>query len=116
MKKILLFTFICILFTGCDKKEKFECTKRSDEDKVTIKILFEIKNETLDNSIATMTYDEEETAKSMCEVFTAAYTKDNVKCENNAVTVQNYQQFLNENYLGKDKLKEYYEEREYSCN
>ena len=116
MKKIILALFTCVLLTGCDKTEKLSCTETSVNDNVTTKIDFVIKNDNVSEATAIMDYANENDAKSMCDVFTQAYTNDNVVCENTKITINHYQDLIDEQFTSKSEIKEYYEERNFSCN
>lgn len=113
MKKILSILVMILLVSGC--VNKIECSKEEESDgvKVISKVSIKLKDDFANDINLTLKYDNEDVAKSMCEVFNK---DENVKCSSKEIEFNNYQNNISDSLLTKEEVISYFELNGYKCN
>lgn len=102
MKKLFTFALLglsMVMLTGCGKNQ-ITCTGSEEQDgqKIELKVTATPKDGKVTEAEATMTFENEDTAKQMCALFEMAngFAEDrkkiDIKCDGKSLTVGNYLQ------------------------
>ena len=119
MKNIIILSILLLVVTGCKKNEDFICsiTNKSGDQEYTTKIEVDVQNGKVMNATAYMTLNSDEFAQNMCDLLGVTSDADgNLECNGRNITIKNYHKSLSSETLTKEKLIEYLEKQNYSCN
>jgi uncharacterized lipoprotein NlpE involved in copper resistance len=125
-KSIILLFVVIILITGCTKTEEEEEVKNltctyydtREGNKYNTEVKIDLDNNIVTNATATITYDDEELASQMCEIYKIAGDID-LTCNSKVITMNDYQKSiatsLGKDELTKDDIVKYFEDQSYDC-
>lgn len=122
MKKLFGLSLISLLvLTGCGSSNSLTCTGSAEENgqKVEMELKADFdKDDKLESVKATMTFDDEETAKQMCSLFELANgaaeddQKIDYECSGKKVTIKGYEKMLEMEGTTKEEFKKEMESEE----
>ena len=123
MKKIIILTLAIVLLSGCGpkkeaKKETLNCffqnTSEGSEFKTDIAV--NVENDIVKYAKATMTYEDKNLAKTMCDIFKKSDdASDDLKCGDNFIIIDNYHKSISSEELSKTDFLKYMESQQFIC-
>ena len=127
-KTIIIFVLLLILVSGCGKKEEKSNTSKDEYiichlenmnkgvESIT-EVRANIKENKLKDAKAIITYETEEFANTMCDIFSKAEDSEgNLKCEDKTINIDNYHKSINnEKELTKEEFLTYMENQNFIC-
>ena len=117
--KILLLSVMFVFMTGCGKEETLTCTSENTTQGAEFKSVvdIEIKKDMVTNATATITYQDEEVANKMCNVFKFAQdSEQNLECNGKVITYKNFHKSANSTGTStKEEFVEYMKNNGYVC-
>ena len=123
-RTIFIIIFILILVSGCGKNktensELIICHLENMNEGVEsiTEVTANVKDNEIKNAQATITYETEEFANTMCSIFSKAEdSKGNLKCEDKTISIDNYHKSINnEKDLTKEEFLTYMENQNFIC-
>ena len=117
MKKVFIIGLSLFLLCGCTKKETIYCLyeNETDTNKFSDKVVISLENETVTDIIEYVNYENDDYAKTMCDIYQKINGKENVTCEKNTITLKNLKKDMVDDQFKKSEILRYYRERNYTC-